>query len=384
MIVLSSHEMKIAINTRLLLKNQLEGIGWYSFETLRRMTIRHPEHEFIFIFDRQYSSDYIFAHNVTAIQIGPPTRHPILWYYWFEVQIPKVLKKIQADVFLSLDGFISLSSKVPSISVIHDLNFEHNPERLDWSHSLFYRTFFKRYALHSKRIVTVSNYSKQDISSTYQVDVDKIDVSHNGVNNYFKPIEDNEKLEVRKKYTENNPYLLILGAINPRKNISNQIIAFNNYKIKSKSTHKLLIVGKKMKWDITSQNILDGLECKNHVIFTGHLNKEEIRKVYGAASCLLFASHFEGFGIPIIEAQKCGCPVITSNCTSMPEVSGDAAILVDPNNTFDIETAIKSIIENPLLRTELIKKGFNNSLKFNWDNTAEILWSSIKKVLNKC
>lgn len=376
--------MKIAINTRLLLKNQLEGIGWYSFETLRRMTIRHPEHEFIFIFDRQYSSDYIFAHNVTGIQIGPPTRHPILWYYWFEVQIPKVLKKIQADVFLSLDGFISLSSKVPSISVIHDLNFEHNPERLDWSHSLFYRTFFKRYALHSKRIVTVSNYSKQDISSTYQVDVDKIDVSHNGVNNYFKPIEDNEKLEVRKKYTENNPYLLILGAINPRKNISNQIIAFNNYKIKSKSTHKLLIVGKKMKWDITSQNILDGLECKNDVIFTGHLNKEEIRKVYGAASCLLFASHFEGFGIPIIEAQKCGCPVITSNCTSMPEVSGDAAILVDPNNTFDIETAIKSIIENPLLRTELIKKGFNNSLKFNWDNTAEILWSSIKKVLNKC
>lgn len=376
--------MKIAINTRLLLKNQLEGIGWFSFETLRRICIHHPEHEFFFIFDRKYSSDYIFAQNVTAIQIGPPTRHPILWYYWFEVQIPKVLKKIQADVFLSLDGFISLSSKVPSISVIHDLNFEHNPERLDWSHSLFYRSFFKRYARHSKRIVTVSNYSKQDISSTYRVDLDKIDVSHNGVNAYFKPIEEHEKLYIRKKYTQNAPYLLILGAINPRKNIINQIRAFNNYKIKSKSKHKLLIVGKKMKWDNKSQNILDGLEYKNDISFTGHLHKEEIRKVYGTASCLLFASHFEGFGIPIIEAQKCGCPVVTSNCSSMPEVAGDAAILVDPRNIFEIEAAIKSIIENELLRAELIKKGLINSLKFNWDNTAKILWSSIEKVLNKC
>jgi hypothetical protein len=98
--------MKIAVNTRLLLKDKLEGIGWFTFETLKRITTNHPEHQFYFIFDRPFHSDFIFSNNVTPIVIGPPTRHPLLWYIYFEYSIPKVLKRIKADLFLSTDvGF---------------------------------------------------------------------------------------------------------------------------------------------------------------------------------------------------------------------------------------------------------------------------------------
>ena len=103
--------MIIAVNTRLLIKDKLEGIGWYTYETLSRMVKSHPEHEFYFLFDRPYSKEFIFEKNVHPVVISPPTRHPILWYIWFEWRIPKILRKINADVFLSPDGFLSLKSK---------------------------------------------------------------------------------------------------------------------------------------------------------------------------------------------------------------------------------------------------------------------------------
>ena len=191
--------MRIAINTRLLLKGKLEGIGWYTYETLSRIVKTHPEHEFFFIFDRPFSNEFIFEKNVTPIVLGPPTRHPILWYIWFELRLPKLLKKLNIDLFLSPDGFLSLASKIPSVAVIHDINFEHHPKDLKFSHSKFYRIFFKKYAHKANRIVTVSNYSKLDISKTYDVNKAKIDVSLNGVNSLFHPIELSEQINIQKE-----------------------------------------------------------------------------------------------------------------------------------------------------------------------------------------
>ena len=134
--------MKIAINTRLLLKDKLEGIGWFTYETLKRITTQHPEHEFFFIFDRQYSEEFIFAKNVTPIVLTPPTRHPFLWILWFEYRIPRLLKKIGADVFVSTDGYISLRTKTPQVDVIHDINFVHFPKQLPFLTSWYYNKYF--------------------------------------------------------------------------------------------------------------------------------------------------------------------------------------------------------------------------------------------------
>ena len=150
--------MKIAVNTRLLLKNKLEGIGWFTYESLKRIVLSHPEHDFYFIFDRKYDDEFVFAKNVTPIVVGPPARHPLLHFIWYEISIPRVLKRINPDVFISPDAFLSLSSKYPDLIVIHDLNFEHFPEYMPWLWRSYYRYFTPRYAKKAKRIATVSEF----------------------------------------------------------------------------------------------------------------------------------------------------------------------------------------------------------------------------------
>ena len=376
--------MRIAVNTRLLLKDKLEGIGWYTYETLSRIVKAHPEHDFYFIFDRPYSKEFIFAKNVTPIVLGPPTRHPILWYIWFELRLPKLLKKHNIDLFLSTDGFLSLTSKVPSVAVIHDVNFEHHPKDLKFTHSLFYRFFFKKYAHKAKRLVTVSEYSKSDISKFYGLSEAKIDVSLNGVNSLFHQIELTEQIKTRKQFSQGNDYFLFVGALHPRKNIKRLLMAFDLFKTETKSKNKLLIVGAKMWWNDELKEAFENLSHKEDVIFTGRKSLEDLQVLYAAAQAFCFVPYFEGFGIPIIEAMRCGCPVITSNCTAMPEVAGEAAILVDPYNIEDIKNAMITIENDPKLRADLSEKGLIHSQKFNWKSTANVLWNSIEKVLQKC
>ena len=209
--------MRIAVNTRLLQKGKLEGIGWFTFETLQRITRENPEHEFVFIFDRPFNPDYIFAKNVSAVVVGPQARHPFLFYIWFDFVIPRVLKKYKADIFVSPDGYLSRRTKVPQLAVIHDINFVHRPEDLPWLIAKYYNYFFPRFARIAKRIATVSFYSKEDITRSFKIDYDKIDVVYDGINQIFEPLLEKEKTKIRKKYTDGCEYFLFVGALHPRK-----------------------------------------------------------------------------------------------------------------------------------------------------------------------
>ena len=130
--------MIIAVNTRLLISGKLEGIGCFTRETLLRITRSHPEHQFLFIFDRPFADEFVFSGNVTPIVLAPPTRHPLLWYIWFEFQIPRILKKYQADLFFSPDGYLSLNTKTKQLAAIHDINFTHRSRDLPWLKSAYY------------------------------------------------------------------------------------------------------------------------------------------------------------------------------------------------------------------------------------------------------
>ena len=376
--------MRIAVNTRLLLKDKLEGIGWYTYETLIRIVKAHPEHEFYFLFDRPYHQEFIFASNVHPVLVSPPTRHPILWYAWFELRLPKILRKLHIDLFLSPDGFLSLRSNIPSIAVIHDINFEHHPKDLKKSHRLFYRHFFRKYAHKAKRIVTVSEYSKNDIANLYSVSKNKIDVSLNGVNPNFHPIGTSQQIEVKNQYSNGHDYFLFVGALHPRKNIKRMLQAFDVFKEETKSTNKLLIVGAKMWWNAELKSSFENLNHKADIIFTGRKSVAELQLLYASAQAFCFVPYFEGFGIPILEAMKCGCPVITSNCTAMPEVAGDSALLVDPYKVASIAAAFIKLETDSYLRAELSEKGLIHSQNFSWNTTANTLWDSIKKVLDEC
>jgi glycosyltransferase involved in cell wall biosynthesis len=375
--------LNIAVNTRLLIKNKLEGIGWFSFETLKRITTNHPEHTFYFIFDRPFDKQFIFGDNVKPIVIGPPTRHPVLYYLWFEFSIPKILKEINADLFISPDGFLSLKTKIKSIAVIHDINFMHYPKDFPFLLRLYYRYFFPKFAKKANRIVTVSEYSKKDIVEQFSINEKNIDVVYNGSNSIYEPISDAEKELTKKKYTSGNNYFLFVGALSPRKNVSNLLLAFNDFKIKTQSKNKLVIVGEKMFKTRHLSQIFENLQFKDDVIFTGRMLPENLKNLYSASIALTFVPYFEGFGIPIIEAMNCETAVITSNKTSMPEVSGDAAILVNPFSVESISDAMIELQDNTELRSKLIEKGNQQKQEFSWDKTASKFWKTIEKVIHE-
>ena len=370
--------MKIAVNTRLLLKGKLEGIGRFSCETLKRITQKHSEHQFFFIFDRQYDESFIFSKNVYPIIVRPQTRHPFLWYYWFEYQIPKILKKLNADVFLSPDGYLSLKTNVPQISVIHDINFVHNPKQLPFLISKYYNHFFPKYAQKASHLVTVSEYSKQDISKSFNIDANKITVCYNAANANYIPINEEEKILIKAKYTNSEDYFIFVGALNPRKNITGLLKSFDIFKNLGNNPQKLVIVGSAMHLIKEIDATLKTLEHRSDIIFTGRLDSEDLSKIMGAALGLVYIPHFEGFGIPLVEAMHSEIPIISGNTTSLPEVVGDAALMVSPTDYAFVANNMELLAKNKDIRKTLIDKGKAQREKFSWDNSADILWKCIE------
>jgi glycosyltransferase involved in cell wall biosynthesis len=374
--------LRIAVNTRLLLKDKLEGIGWFTFENLQRITKAHPEHQFYFLFDRPYNHEFIFSNNITPVVLYPQARHPFLYYIWFQFSVKRALKKIKPDLFISTDGYLPLNLKCKSLIVFHDLNFEHYPQDVPFFERWYYKTFFPKFSNEANRIATVSEYSKQDIIQLYNVPADKIDVVYNGANEAYTPLSTEEKQIVRQRLTGGTPYFYFIGSLHPRKNLAN---LFRAYDIFRKSSHvevNLVITGVKKWWTKDIEAVFAEMAYKKDVIFTGRLDVAEARETMAAAMALTYVSYFEGFGIPIIEAFRCGTPVITSNVTSMPEISGDAAMTADPFDTGSISRAMLSIVNNDALREELITRGFDRSKEFTWDKSAANLWNSILKTVN--
>ncbi|MBP9083062.1 MAG: glycosyltransferase family 4 protein [Bacteroidia bacterium] len=375
--------MKIAVNTRLLLPGKLDGMGWFAWHTLSRMTANHPETEFIFFFDRPWSDEFVFGKNVTPVALFPQARHPFLYYWWFEHSIPAALKKYKADVFYSPDGYLSLSTKVPQVGVIHDLNFEHYPDDLPFLTRLYYRYFFPRFAKKAARIITVSEYSKSDLVKCYDIAPDKIDVAFNGVNDLYKPVSIETQQLIRNKYTNGAPYFIFVGMLHQRKNIANLLRAFENYRQRPGANANLLIVGHRKWWTNEMETVYTGMKYRDEVVFTGRQPIEELVLLVGSALAMTYVSYFEGFGVPIVEAMRCGVPVITSDVTSMPEVSGDAAILTDPFNPESIADAMNTIATNETLRKTLAEKGIERAKLFDWDKTSAIVWDKIIKASGK-
>jgi len=371
----------IAVNTRLLIKHKLEGIGWFSFETLKRITQQHPEHEFIFIFDRKFDKDFIFSKNIKPIVIGPPARHPFLFYLWFEFSLTKILKQIKPDIFLSPDGYLSLRTKIPSLAIIHDLNFEHYPEDLPWLVKKYYKYYFPKFAKKAKRIGTVSEFSKSDIIKQYSIPKEKIDVIFNGANENFKAPTELKKQETLEKYSKGKPYFIFVGSLHPRKNLSNLFLAFDKFKQTDNSEIKLLIAGEKKWWTQDIEKAYKQMTFADDVIFIGRVSEEKLANIIGSALAMTFVSYFEGFGIPIVEAFYCETPVIASNVTSLPEIAGDAALFIDPFSVDSIAEAMHKIATDENLRKDLIEKGKLRKQEFSWQKSADLLWKSIEETV---
>jgi len=373
--------LKIAVNTRLLLTGRMDGIARFADETLRILTAQHPEHQFYFYFDRKYDERFIYNSNVHPVIIFPQARHPFLFLAWFEASLPLHFTPTKPDIFLSLDGFLSLTTNVKSVGVIHDLNFEHFPEDIPFFMRKYYSAMFPRFARKASRIATVSEYSKSDIIETYHVDPLKIDVVYNGAGNIFKPLAAEVQQQTRNKFSHGRQYFFFIGTLHPRKNLVNLFKAFDEFKKNDLRDIKLLLAGARMWWTDEIRLAYEGMEFRDDVIFTGRVTDEELAALMASALALTYVSYFEGFGIPILEAFHCDTPVITSNVTSMPEVAGDSAILTNPFSVSSIADAMTKMASDNDFRQKLIVAGREQSKKFSWQQTAEKLWDCIEKAV---
>lgn len=367
--------MNIGINTRLLLPNNLEGIGWFTYEVVKRITQAHPEHQFYLFFDRKFDPKFNFGDNCHPVVLHPQARHPILYKIWFNYSIPKAIKKHKIDLFFSPDGFLSLKTNIPQIPVIHDLNFEHIPEDLPSKHTNYYKQYMPQYARVAKSIITVSAYSKKDISETYNIPLDRIHVAYNGASEAFQPISNEDAQKQREIYTNRKPYFVYVGALHKRKNIARMLTAFDQFISETKSDLNLVIIGERLFKSPDIDDAFEKMRNQSKVKFTGRLEQTELAKVVAASSGMVYISYFEGFGIPVLEALQCGVPVLTSNKTSLPEVGGDVALYCDPFDLESIKNGMVELSKSTTSSEELLQQ----ASKFSWDITAEKVWEIISK-----
>ena len=375
--------MRIAVNTRFLLKDRLEGFGRFTYETLRRLVAAHPEHTFIFFFDRPYDASFVFADNVLPVVLNPPARHPFLFVLWFEMAVYRALKRYKADVFLSTDNFCSLRTAVPTCLVVHDLAYKYFDDNERFIHKLYYRFFMPRFVAKAQRLVTVSEFVRQDLRHHFPfLEHKAIDVAHNGCSSGFVPLPEADKEAVRAAYTEGVPYFLFVGAVHPRKNVHRLIAAFDAFKTATNSPFKLVICGR-FAWQTGA--VRAAYEATTHqkdIIFTGFLPDLALRQLTAAAHAVTYVSLFEGFGIPILEAFEAEVPVLTAQTSAMPEVAAEAAMCVDPYSIGAIAAALTTLATDPSVCADLVAKGRRRRADFSWDKTAQVLYQALENTLS--
>ena len=363
---------RIALNGRLLVPGKLEGIGVFTWKCLQELVRQRPHDEFLLVVDRPHDAMFELGPNVEVRRMPIPGRRPWLLQLWFGWPLRVLLRRWNADVFISLEGPLALGmpARFPQLTVIHDLNFEHHPEWLPPRWARYYRTQFPRFAAEARRVVTVSDASARDLADSYGLPRKDISVVPNAADRFFIPLADLASADVRKRHTGGERYFVFAGSLHPRKNIEGLLNAFGQYVDRGGLRH-LVIVGAAM-WDELPMDVLPSVRQRIHSL--GRLPHDELPKVMGAAEALVFVPWFEGFGIPVLEAMACGVPVIASNVTSLPEVCGDAALaLVSPGNPEEIAQAMWAAEHDLEARTAACERGMERAKHFSWAASGQAL-----------
>jgi len=305
---------------------------------------------------------------------------------WTQIGLPfhLFLKREKIDIFFSPGHYAPRFSPVPTVISIMDLAFLHFPDYFTKKDLAQLKSWTSYSIKKAKAVLAISQSSKDDIIKLYGIPDDKVQVTYLGIKDgtsltpHIYPMQ-----ELQTKYGISKEFVLFVGTLQPRKNIVRLIEAFSTLLKKesfNKSDLQLVIVGKKG-WQY--EPILEAPKkfgVEERVKFLNFVPDDELILLYKNALCFAWPSLYEGFGLPILEAMKMGCPVITSNVSSMPEAGGDAAIYVDPTSTEDIAKKLDQVLSDSKLRQELIEKGRKQVLKFDWENTARETLSVLEKV----
>ena len=299
--------------------------------------------------------------------------------WWDFVLLPKMLRKLKIDAAIFPKNVIPFFTGCHSYVVIHDLAyFDRRLNAYPFLDTIYMRILIPQSVRRAAGIFAVSENTKKDIISNTGCDSAKIKVAYEAAADIFHRIEDTESLQrVRQKYHLPDKFIMYVGSLSPRKNIARLLEAFSL--ISDKVPHKLVLTASKSWKDSNVYRAMEQLNLGDRIHKLGYVDQEDMPCLYNLADVYAYPSLYEGFGLPVLEAMMSGCPVVASNTTSIPEVAGDAALLVDPLDTKTLADGIYRVLTDNKLRSKLIRAGFDQAKNFSWDRCTQIILETIRQ-----
>ena len=292
-------------------------------------------------------------------------------HFWEQLILPRQINS--NDILWSPSNTGPISHKNQVVTIHDVVSFDH-PEWLNKQFSAWYRFHQPKLVRNSKKVITISNFSKERIMHYLKVPDSKIEVIYLGVGNDFLNVA-NTSIEKIKKYTQTDKYILSLGSLEPRKNLKRLLKCWTKIECEFPDDFKLIVVGKKGSSKVFNDAGIQ--ECLSNVIFTGHVSDNHLPALYNHAKAFFYLSEYEGFGLPPLEAMATKTPVVVSNRTAIPEVVGNLGVLIDPFNDDEIIDSIRMAYAGKVSNKETIEKAYQRAIDMNWNKASEKTWNVI-------
>ncbi len=377
--------MRIGIDVRTVTPVR-SGVGNYVLHLLEGLRRVAPEDEFFLVSQTdnlEVVGDGLCREMVHLTRISHEN-HPLgdLWeHFW----LPRVLERNRVQVMHGPATLVPLcGGSYATVVTIHDLVAFLFPETIPKKYAMYMRWLLRQVVRHSDRIISVSENTKRDLMRVLKVPSEKISVVYEAAQPSFRPIRDAEALErVRRRYGIEGPFIYHVGNIEPRKNLVRLIKAYILMRRDTGIDVKLVITGQKGWLTGRLYKSLGGLELHDDLIFTGYVPHQDLPLLMNAARVFVFPSLYEGFGLPVLEAMSCGTPVVTSDISSLPEIVGRAAVLVNPYDEESIAAGLGRILADDELRRRLATEGLEQAARFSWDQAARETLAVYRRVLEE-
>lgn len=372
--------MKIGIDGRAAKWYQGTGIGTYTKQLIQSLNDIDSTNNYLIFTPQCDSLNNLKSNFKTELVELTPSNS-----FWDDINVPNILNHADIELYHVPQNGVGLSDNIKCKKVItlHDIIPLRMPETVSDRYLRIFNDELPKILDNCDGIITVSNFSKEDIAAGFNFPADKIYVTPLAAEDIYKPMSKCKTKEmITQKYGIQEDFVLYVGGFSPRKNILGLIEAYSNLPNRLKETFKLVITGRKGPSYEKYKNRAQELHVSNNVVFTDFIPIEDMPLFYNAAEVLVYPSFYEGFGLPPIEAMACGTPVIASNVTSLPEVCYESALFIDPNDIDSLSYDIERVLSNSLLRLTMVKKSLTRSKTFSWNKTALGTLSAYEAVLN--
>ncbi len=361
--------MRIGLDIRNLVFSRA-GISKYTKNLIESLAEVDRQNEYTLFCNTKSRCDWSKYGNIQEKVIRLPNLGRFTEKFWEEILLPRELKNI--DIFHSPRFMLPRRKPCKFIDTIHDLTFKKFPRLFTKDTFTYVNNWVELAVKSADKIIAVSDNTKKDLIDLFNAPEEKIEVIYEGVEEIYRPLKLESSLRgIKDKYNLPEKFILFVGTIEPRKNLKKLIEAFGEFKKSGPAEHKLVIAGGRG-WQYEDIfKAVGKLGLSKEIIFPDYIPERDLPLIYNAADLFVYPSLYEGFGLPVLEAMACGVAVITSNVSSLPEVAGDAAVLVDPDDTRAIAEAMENVLQDNDLKRKMIENGLKRAAMFSWQEMAK-------------